>query len=398
MISLKVPQDIVDVELFVKMTKGHFGILMDPWSSSSWRKYWSQQHTPNKITKEKIWCLQQVKAERRISLYRMAGQSLMKRLTWKTALPQYNPRAEGLLEQNDPQPKGAGKIQRKLNRVRFKSRPRKRQRPMSEEDEETDPTIIVSSDEDGQKAQEEEHTREEEPPQSPPEEEKGNLPYSYTPRSPPYSPPEDDDWETESLPRLVTSDEDQDTAINQGRKSPEVPADQDADKDFFQDSERQSAVQQKYGSEIKQAPWNPQANSDNPLMKLGDMIHKATPVYDGFLKNNNSDILSRLDVASEELKDKRSSTQREAPDESSPNEQDKLNVEEPHSNRPESPSLLMSTRNDLRNNLEDAISNAPVEPVTPQTGPPKVIPPMPYSEHNITVPPPLEIPPISGLS
>ena len=30
--------------------------------------------------------------------------------------------------------------------------------------------------------------------------------------------------------------------------------------------------------------------------------------------------------------------------------------------------------------------------MTPQTGPPKVIPPMPYSKHDITVPPPLEIP------
>ena len=36
------------------------------------------------------------------------------------------------------------------------------------------------------------------------------------------------------------------------------------------------------------------------------------------------------------------------------------------------------------------MSNVPVEPLTPQTGPPKVIPP--YSEHDITVPPPLEIP------
>ena len=36
------------------------------------------------------------------------------------------------------------------------------------------------------------------------------------------------------------------------------------------------------------------------------------------------------------------------------------------------------------------MSNIPVEPLTPQTGLPKVIPP--YSEHDITVPPPLEIP------
>ena len=102
----------------------------------------------------------------------------MKRSTWKIDPPQYNPRAEGLLEQNDPRPKGAGKIQRKLNKVRFESRPRKRQRPMPkeeeeidpiivadlEEDEETDPTIFVSLVENGQKDQEEEHAREEEPP------------------------------------------------------------------------------------------------------------------------------------------------------------------------------------------------------------------------------------------
>ena len=110
------------------------------------------------------------------------------RLTWKTAQPQYNPQAEGLLVQNDLQKSGAGKIQKKLNKVRFESRPRKRQRPMPPEDEETDSPIIISSDEDKQKDQEEGHTKEEEPPQSPPEEEKGNSPYVYTPKSPPYPP------------------------------------------------------------------------------------------------------------------------------------------------------------------------------------------------------------------
>ena len=150
-------------------------------------------------------------------------------------------------------------------------------------------------------------------------------------------------------------------------------------------------VQQKFGSEITQAPWNPQADSDNPLMKLGDMINKATSVYDGFWKDNNSDILSRLDAASEKLKDKRGSAQKEAHDESSPNEQDGLDAEDPHPSKPESPSLLMSTQNDLRDSMKDAISSISVEPMTPQTGPPKVIPPMPYSKHDIMVPPPQRI-------
>ena len=120
------------------------------------------------------------------------------------------------------------------------------------------------------------------------------------------------------------------------------------------------------------------------------MIPKATPMYEGFWKNSDVDILSRLDVASEELKGKRRNTPKETTEESSPNGQDELGIEDPHPDRPESPSLLTSTRNDLRDNLEDAMSHVLVEPVTPQTDPPKVIPPMPYSEHDIMVPPPLK--------
>ena len=128
-------------------------------------------------------------------------------------------------------------------------------------------------------------------------------------------------------------------------------------------------------------------------MKLGDMVNKATPVYDGFWKDNDSDILSRLDAASERLEEKRGGAQEEAHDESSPNEQDGLDTEDPHPSNPESPSsqLLKSTQNDLRDNLKDAICSIPVEPMTPQTGPPKVIPPMPYSKHDVMVPPPLQI-------
>ena len=249
-----------------------------------------------------------------------------------------------------------------------------------DEEEEIDPIIVAGLEGDNeQKDQEEEHTREEDPPQLPLEEEKGSLPYAYTPRSPPYPPPKDNDWETKSMPEFVDIDEDQDTVI--------VPANQNADKDFFKDSERQSAVKQIYDSEIKQAPWTPQTDSDNPLTKLGDMIPKATPVYEGFWKNSDLDILSSLNAASEELKAKRK-TQKETPEESSPNGQDEIDEEDPHPNRPESPSLLTSTQDDLRDNLEDTMSNVPVEPVTPQTGPPKVIPPTPYSEHDLMVPPP----------
>ena len=122
-------------------------------------------------------------------------------------------------------------------------------------------------------------------------------------------------------------------------------------------------------------------------------MNKATPVYDGFWRDNDSDILSRLDAVSKRLKEKRDSAQEEAHDEPSPNEKDGLDTEDPHPSNPESPSgqLMESTQNDLRDNLKDAISSVPVEPMTPQTGPPKVIPPMPYSKHDIMVPLPLGI-------
>ena len=123
-------------------------------------------------------------------------------------------------------------------------------------------------------------------------------------------------------------------------------------------------------------------------MKLGDLIPKATPVYKGFWKNSDVDILSRLDAASEEQKAKRRNNQKETPEESSPEEQNNIDVEDPHPNRPASPSIQTSTRDDLRDNLEDTMSNVPMEPVTPQTGPPKVIPPTPYSKHNLIAPPP----------
>ena len=124
---------------------------------------------------------------------------------------------------------------------------------------------------------------------------------------------------------------------------------------FSKDSERQSKVKQKYDSEIKQAPWTPQTtsdnpsdnqsnnHSDNPLTKLGDLIPKATPVYKGFWENSDVDILSRLDAASEELKAKRRNNQKETPEESTPEEQNKIDMEDPHSDRPESSSIQMST-------------------------------------------------------
>ena len=78
-----------------------------------------------------------------------------------------------------------------------------------------------------------------------------------------------------------------------------------------------------------------------------------------FWKNSDVDILSRLDVASEELKAKRRNNQKETPEESTPEEQNKIDMEDPHSDWPESSSIQTSTRDDLRDNLKDTMSNVP---------------------------------------
>ena len=52
--TVRMPLDAVDSEVYIKTPRGHSGILMDPWTSSTWRKKWSNYHTPNKVTKDKL--------------------------------------------------------------------------------------------------------------------------------------------------------------------------------------------------------------------------------------------------------------------------------------------------------------------------------------------------------
>ena len=67
------PEDVVDTEVYVKTSKGHIGIQMDPWMSCSWKRNWSLTHPPNTQTKEKMRKYRLQRAGRRISLFRTAG-------------------------------------------------------------------------------------------------------------------------------------------------------------------------------------------------------------------------------------------------------------------------------------------------------------------------------------
>ena len=72
--TIIMPEDVIDTEVYVKTPKEHVGIQMDPWMSCSWKRTWNPAHPPNTQTKEKIRKYRLQKAGKRLSLFRTAGK------------------------------------------------------------------------------------------------------------------------------------------------------------------------------------------------------------------------------------------------------------------------------------------------------------------------------------
>ena len=49
--TIVMPENVIDTEVYVKTTKEHIGLQMDPWMSCSWKRTWSSTHPPNTQTK-----------------------------------------------------------------------------------------------------------------------------------------------------------------------------------------------------------------------------------------------------------------------------------------------------------------------------------------------------------
>ena len=97
--TVQMPQDTVDSEVYVKTPRGHSAVTMDPWTSSTWRKPWNKYHTPKKVTKDKLNRFAQQRTHRGISLNRTAGRQGQDRRSGWSPRPtkKYNPRALGLI-------------------------------------------------------------------------------------------------------------------------------------------------------------------------------------------------------------------------------------------------------------------------------------------------------------
>ena len=59
--TVRMPLDAVDSEIYIKTPRGHSGISMDPWTSSTWSMKWSTYRTPNHSHKRQVQQIQQGK-------------------------------------------------------------------------------------------------------------------------------------------------------------------------------------------------------------------------------------------------------------------------------------------------------------------------------------------------
>ena len=281
LMTVWMPQDTVNSEVYVKTPRGHSAVNMDPWTSSTWRKPWNKHHTPNKVTKDKLSRFTQQKTHRGISLNRTAGrQGWSKRSNWSPRPNKdHNPRAFGLISGPCTSPSSR---QQKLNKVRKEEaspNPRKRAREATPFNPHDAPLVISSDEEEQDKTS----------PTSPPDHEKGHpAVYEYQPKSPVYPPPSDssDEEDFSSIPDLVTPAEEMSPApdhLNDSGYETQgtVPADVNANQDSFQDKDKQETLAQALEDDLSKAPWQKES-AKGPLEDLEKITKVVKPIYDGF--------------------------------------------------------------------------------------------------------------------
>ena len=290
--TVQMPQDTVNSEVYIKTPRGHSAVNMDPWTPSTWRKPWNKHHTPNKVTKDKLSSFTQQKTHRGISLYRTAGrQGGSKRSNWSPRPTEdHNPRAFGLISGPCTSPSSR---QQKLNKVRKEETspyPRKRAWEATPFNPHGAP-LVISLDE--------EEEQDKTSPTSPQDHEKGHpVVYEYQPKSPVYPPPSDSSEEEDfsCISDLVTPAEEMSPApghLNDSGYETQgtVPTDVNADQDSFQDKDKQEALAQALEDDLSKAPWQKES-AKGPLEDLEKITKTVKLSYDGFWHDRDQDIIT----------------------------------------------------------------------------------------------------------
>ena len=372
--------------MYVKTPRGHSAVIMDPWTSSTWRKPWNKHHTPNKVTKDKLTRFTQQKTHRGISLNKTAGrQSWNKKNNWSPRpTKDHNSRAFGLI--SGPCPSHSSR-QEQLNHVREEAsspNPRKRAREATPFSTHDAPLVVSSDEEEGQDSTS---------PTSPPDHEKGHsTTYEYQPKSPVYPPPSDssDGEEFSSIPDLVPPAEGMspvpDYMNDSGYETQTTaPADINTNQDSFQDKDRQKNLAQALEKELNQAPWQKET-ANGPLRTWKRSPRLSRPIYDGFWCDRDQDIINRLDLAARKLKEKRAAQlQDNKEDDTATHDTSNLGRSCSLCDEPLGHHVLQCTRENLKDTLKEAIQSTPAEPLT---GPPKIVHPFPVISPQALLPPP----------
>ena len=384
--TVQMPKDTINSEVYIKTPRGHSAVNMDPWTSSTWRKPWDKYHTPNKVTKDKLSRFTQQKTHKRISLNKTAGrQGWSKRSNWspRPNKDQIHNLISGLCTSPSPR-------QQKLNKVRKEEAspsPRKRARETTPFDLH-DTFVVISSDE--------EDEQDKTSPTSPPDHEKGHpAVYEYQPKSPAYPPPSDssDGGDSSSMPDQVTPAEERSPVSDHSNDSGyetqcTAPAEVNADQEF-QDKDRQETLAQALEEDLSKAPWQKES-AKGPLEDLEKVTKTVKPIYNGFWHDKDQDIPARLDQAARKLKEKRAAQLQD-------NKEDDTAI--PATSNPETSCplcdeplghhVLQCTKETLQDTLKEVIHSIPFEPLT---GPPKVVHPYLEISQQAMLPPPPGIP------
>ena len=295
------PDDVVDTEVYVKTSKGHIGIQMDPWMSCSWKRNWSLTHPPNTQTKEKMRKYRLQRTGRRISLFRTSGRPRQMRNSHWSPRPEarcntpYRRRTPSPTKQAAryprPSPSSSTQMTKKTTRGDWsdESTDSASEAAVYHEEAKTPGKIqstILS-------------------PESPPEYEKGLSNLDYVPKSPVYYPAGYSDGESDkdSLIDLGEENWDEDNS-SASPKNPTPPEEEAPQKDnSAEQTERSTSPQSnKIGDNI----GNLYLDSDEVLLtkltKIADTVNPVNPVdpvteVDSWKKKRMFNSYKRLNMA-----------------------------------------------------------------------------------------------------
>ena len=295
------PDDVVDTEVYVKTSKGHIGIQMDPWMSCSWKRNWSLTHPPNTQTKEKMRKYRLQRAGRRISLFRTAGRpSQMKNSHWS---PRPEARCRTPYRRRTPSPtKQAARYPRPSPSSSTQMTKKTTRGDWSDESTDSASEAAVYHEEAKTTGKIQSTILS---PESPPEYEKGLSSLDYVPKSPVYYPAGYSDGESDKDSLIDLGEENWDGDNSSASpKNPTPPEEEAPQKDNSAEQTERSTSPQ--SNQIGDNIGNLYLDSDEVLLtkltKIADTVNPVNPAdpvteVDNWKKRRMFNSYKRLNMA-----------------------------------------------------------------------------------------------------